>query len=183
MRTDEDRSFVVADIPGLIEGAAEGAGLGHQFLRHLQRTRLLLHLVDIAPLDPEADPVQDARAIVKELQHYDAALYEKPRWLVLNKLDLVPEDERAARVKAFVKAFGWKGPVFAIAAINGEGCRELVCAAAGLARRASGGAAARAGRRRRIRRRTGRRSGRRRGDARHRRRRPAPTLRRRRALP
>jgi GTP-binding protein len=117
VRTDEGRSFVVADIPGLIEGAAEGAGLGHRFLRHL---------VDIVPPDPEADPVKDAKAIVKELQHYDPALFDKPRWLVLNKLDLVPEEERAARVKAFVKAFKWKGPVFAIAAVNGTGCRDLV---------------------------------------------------------
>ncbi len=90
------RSFVVADIPGLIEGAADGAGLGHRFLRHLQRTRLLLHVVDLAPLDEDADPVHDARAIVKELKRYDEALFEKPRWLVLNKLDLVPEDERDA---------------------------------------------------------------------------------------
>ena len=126
VRTDENRSFVVADIPGLIEGAADGAGLGHQFLRHLQRTRMLLHIVDIAPLDPEADPVRDARAIVAELKRYDVALFEKLRWLVLNKIDLVPEDERAARVKAFVKAYGWKGPVFAVAAVNGEGCLALV---------------------------------------------------------
>jgi GTPase len=125
VRTDTNRSFVLADIPGLIEGAAEGAGLGHQFLRHLQRTRLLLHVVDIAPFDPEADPVRDARAIVNELKRYDVALYEKPRWLVLNKLDLVPEEEREKRVKQFVKAYRWKGPVFAIAAVNGEGCREL----------------------------------------------------------
>jgi len=128
VRTDANRSFVVADIPGLIEGAAEGAGLGHRFLRHLQRTRLLLHLVDVEPLDPDADPVHDARAIVKELKRYDEALYEKPRWLVLNKLDLVPEDERVARVKAFVKAYRWKGPVFAIAAISGDGCRALTFA-------------------------------------------------------
>jgi len=126
VRVDENRSFVIADIPGLIEGAAEGAGLGHQFLRHLQRTRMLLHVVDMAPFDPEADPVHDARAIVAELARYDAALLEKPRWLVLNKMDLVPESERKARVRAFVKALGEKGPVFAVAAVNGEGCRELV---------------------------------------------------------
>ena len=97
VRVDMNRSFVVADIPGLIEGAAEGAGLGHQFLRHLARTRLLLHLVDIAPFDPEADPVRDARAIVDELRKYDEALYRKPRWLVLNKTDLLapPERDRA----------------------------------------------------------------------------------------
>ena len=125
VRTSEARSFVVADIPGLIEGAAEGAGLGHRFLRHLARTRLLLHLVDLAPLDTGSDPVHDARAIVKELKLYDEALYDKPRWLVLNKLDLIPEEEREARVAAFVKSYRWKGPVFAITAINGEGCREL----------------------------------------------------------
>jgi len=126
VRTDAQRSFVVADIPGLIEGAADGAGLGIQFLRHLQRTRLLLHIVDLAPLDPDAEPVRDAKAIVNELKRYDEALYEKPRWLVLNKLDLIPPEERAARIKAFVKAYRWKGPVFATAAISGEGCRELV---------------------------------------------------------
>ena len=128
VRVDENRSFVVADIPGLIDGAADGAGLGHQFLRHLQRTRLLLHVVDIAPLDGTSDPVADARAIVKELKRYDQALFDKPRWLVLNKLDLVEADERAQRVAAFVDAYRWTGPVFAIAAINGDGCRELVYA-------------------------------------------------------
>jgi GTP-binding protein len=128
VRTDANRSFVVADIPGLIEGAADGAGLGHRFLRHLQRTRLLLHIVDIAPFDPEADPVRDARAIVNELKRYDPALHAKPRWLVLNKLDLVPEGEREARAKAFVRAYRWKGPVFAVAAVNGEGCRNVVFA-------------------------------------------------------
>jgi GTP-binding protein len=125
VRTSEARSFVVADIPGLIEGAADGAGLGHRFLRHLARTRLLLHIVDLAPLDTESDPVHDARAIVKELKRYDEALFDKPRWLVLNKLDLIPEEERAARIAAFVKSYRWKGPVFAVTAINGEGCREL----------------------------------------------------------
>ncbi len=128
VRVDENRSFVVADIPGLIDGAADGAGLGHQFLRHLQRNRLLLHLVDIAPLDGTSDPVADARAIVKELKRYDLALFDKPRWLVLNKLDLVEPDERAQRIAAFVDAYRWTGPVFAIAAINGDGCRELVYA-------------------------------------------------------
>jgi GTP-binding protein len=126
VRTDQNRSFVVADIPGLIEGAAEGAGLGHQFLRHLQRTRLLLHVVDVAPLSGEADPVHDARAIVKELAKYDASLHAKPRWLVLNKLDLLPEDERDKHAKAFVKAYRWNGPTFSISAITGRGTRELV---------------------------------------------------------
>jgi GTP-binding protein len=128
VRVDDGRSFVLADIPGLIEGAADGAGLGHQFLRHLQRTRLLLHIVDLAPFDPDADPVRDARAIVDELKRYDNSLYEKARWLVLNKLDLVPEAERAARVKAFVKALRWKGPVFPVAAVSGEGCRAVIFA-------------------------------------------------------
>ena len=128
VRTDVNRSFVVADIPGLIEGAAEGAGLGHRFLRHLQRTRLLLHVVDLVPLGDDADPVHDARAIVEELAKYDPALHAKPRWLVLNKLDLLPEDERAKHVKAFVKAYRWKGPVHAVSAISGEGTRELVFA-------------------------------------------------------
>jgi len=128
VRVDDNRSFVVADIPGLIEGAADGAGLGHQFLRHLQRTRLLLHIVDLAPLDGETDPVAEARAIVRELARYDEALFEKPRWLVLNKLDLLPEEERTPAMDHFVKAYGWKGPVFGIAAISGEGCRPLVFA-------------------------------------------------------
>ena len=126
VRTDHNKSFVVADIPGLIEGAAEGAGLGHQFLRHLQRTRLLLHVVDVAPFDPDTDPVAEARAIVDELRKYDPALAAKPRWLVLNKLDLVPPDEREARVRAFVKSFRWKGPVFPISAIDGGGTRAIV---------------------------------------------------------
>ena len=128
VRTDTNRSFVIADIPGLIEGAADGAGLGHRFLRHLQRTRLLLHVVDLAPFDPDADPVRDARAIVRELKRYDPALHAKPRWLVLNKLDLVPAAEREDRVRAFVRAYRWKGPVFAVAAVNGEGCRQVVYA-------------------------------------------------------
>jgi GTP-binding protein len=104
---------------GLIEGAAEGAGLGHQFLRHLQRTGLLLHIVDIAPFDENVDPVAEAKAIVNELKKYDETLYDKPRWLVLNKLDMVPEG-RAARVKDFVKRYKWKGPVFHISALTGE---------------------------------------------------------------
>jgi len=128
VRTSEARSFVVADIPGLIEGAAEGAGLGHQFLRHLARTRLLLHVVDIAPPDPDADPVADARAIVHELDKYDPALAAKPRWLVLNKMDLIAQDERAARAKAFAKSLRYNGPLFAISAIDGSGCRELTFA-------------------------------------------------------
>ena len=126
VRVGPEQSFVVADIPGLIEGASEGAGLGHQFLRHLQRTRLLLHVVDMAPFDESVDPVAQAKAIVAELKKYDTQLYEKPRWLVLNKLDMVPAEERAARVKDFVKRFKWKGPVFEISALTREGCEPLV---------------------------------------------------------
>jgi GTP-binding protein len=126
VRTGPSKSFVVADIPGLIEGAAEGAGLGHQFLRHLQRTRLLLHVVDLAPFDESVDPVAEAKAIVGELKKYDAELYDKPRWLVLNKLDMVPEEEREARVKDFVKRFKWKGPVHRISALTHDGTQALV---------------------------------------------------------
>ena len=126
VRVGPEQSFVVADVPGLIEGASEGAGLGHQFLRHLQRTRLLLHLVDMAPFDDTVDPVAQARAIVAELKKYDRALYEKPRWLVLNKLDMVPTDERQARVGDFVRRFRYKGPVFQISALTHEGCDALV---------------------------------------------------------
>ena len=128
VRVGPEQSFVVADLPGLIEGASEGAGLGHLFLRHLQRTRLLLHIVDMAPFDGAVDPVADARAIVKELERYDPALAAKPRWLVLNKLDLIDESERKQRVAAFVKSYRWKGPVFPVMAITGEGCKELVYA-------------------------------------------------------
>jgi GTPase len=128
VRTSEAHSFVVADIPGLIEGAAEGAGLGHQFLRHLARTRLLLHVVDMVPPDPDADPLAGARAIVKELGKYDAGLAAKPRWLVLNKIDLIPEEERTAQCAAFAKSLRYKGPLFAISAIDGTGCRELTFA-------------------------------------------------------
>lgn len=126
VRVGPEQSFVIADIPGLIEGAAEGAGLGHQFLRHLQRTRLLLHVIDLAPFDPSVDPVQEAKAIVNELKKYDQALYDKPRWLVLNKLDMVAVDERAARVKDFIKRYKWKGPVFEISALTREGCAGLI---------------------------------------------------------
>ncbi len=128
VRVDHNRSFAIADIPGLIEGAAEGAGLGHQFLRHLTRTRLLLHLVDIAPFDAEADPVAEAKAIVHELRRYDEALFRKPRWLVLNKADLLPEDERAATARKFIADFGWQDKSFIISALTGEGCKELVFA-------------------------------------------------------
>jgi len=123
VRVGENQSFVIADIPGLIEGASEGAGLGHQFLRHLARTTLLLHLVDIAPFDPAINPVDEARAIVNELKKYDELLYQKPRWLILNKIDMV--EDVADKVKTFIKSFGWTGPVYSISAIKGVGCKEL----------------------------------------------------------
>ncbi|TXI69312.1 MAG: GTPase ObgE [Limnohabitans sp.] len=126
VRVGPEQSFVVADVPGLIEGASEGAGLGHQFLRHLQRTRLLLHIVDIAPFDEGVDPVAQAKAIAAELKKYDPELYAKPRWLVLNKLDMVPIEERAARVKDFVKRMRYKGPVYEISALTREGCEGLI---------------------------------------------------------
>ena len=126
VRANMNRSFVIADIPGLIEGAAEGAGLGHQFLRHLARTRLLLHLIDILPPDEGADPVKDARAIVKELRKYDEALYQKPRWLILNKADLLDDATRDKLTKSIVRRLRWKSEVFVISAISGTGCNELV---------------------------------------------------------
>jgi GTP-binding protein len=126
VRVGPERSFVVADIPGLIEGAAEGAGLGHQFLRHLQRTRLLLHVVDLAPFDESVDPVRQARAIVAELKKYDAALAAKPRWIVLNKVDMIAPGDRDQRVAEFVRRLRWKGPVFQISALTREGLEPLV---------------------------------------------------------
>ena len=126
VRVAPEQSFVVADIPGLIEGASEGAGLGHQFLRHLQRTHLLLHVVDFAPFDEAVDPVQQVKAIAAELKKYDASLHAKPRWMVLNKLDMVAPDERDARVEKFVKRLRWKGPVFMISALTREGCEPLI---------------------------------------------------------
>ena len=122
----EHRSFVMADIPGLIEGAAEGAGLGIRFLKHLQRTRVLLHLVDISPPDPDADPVKDARAIVAELKKFSKDLIEKPRWLVLNKLDLLPEKEADARCKDIVRRLRWKGPTYRISGVTKQGTKELM---------------------------------------------------------
>ena len=124
----EHRSFVMADIPGLIAGAAEGAGLGIRFLRHLQRTRLLLHLVDIAPPDPGADPVSDARAIQRELRKFSADLAAKPRWLVLNKRDLLPAAEAQRRAQAILRRLRYRGPHFLISGATGEGTKAL-CAA------------------------------------------------------
>jgi len=135
VRVGDERSFVIADVPGLIEGAAEGAGLGHQFLRHLQRTRLLLHLVDLSGFDADRDPVLEARAIVRELRKYDRQLYDKPRWLVLNKLDALSDEagsgpdgkrsQRAAVMAEFKKRYRPAGPVFGISALTGEGCAAL----------------------------------------------------------
>jgi GTPase len=119
------RSFVMADIPGLIEGAAEGAGLGIRFLKHLQRTRLLMHLIDIVPPDPEADPVKDARAIVQELEKFSADLAVKERWLVLNKVDLLPPEEAEKRCKDIVRRLRWKGPVFRISGLARQGTETL----------------------------------------------------------
>jgi len=128
VRVDHNRSFVIADIPGLIEGASEGAGLGHRFLRHLQRTRLLLHLVDISPFDPDADPVHDAHSILEELRKYDASLYDKPRWLIINKIDLVPEEERKQRIDTLVKGYGPVDRCFTISGLTGDGCKPLTYA-------------------------------------------------------
>jgi GTP-binding protein len=128
VRVDHNRSFVMADIPGLIEKAAEGAGLGHQFLRHLARTRLLLHIVDIAPLDSNTDPVRDAKAIMMELKKYDESLYQKPRWLVFNKIDMLAKEEDKRICEEFINSMGWKGKSFVISALSGKGCKELTYA-------------------------------------------------------
>jgi GTPase len=121
----QHRSFVMADIPGLIEGAADGAGLGIRFLKHLQRTRVLLHMIDILPPDPEADPVRDARAIVGELKKFDKALAAKPRWLVINKRDLLPDEEAEHRAADIARRLRYRGPRFLISAATGRGTREL----------------------------------------------------------
>ena len=119
------RSFVMADIPGVIEGAAEGAGLGLRFLKHLQRTRVLLHLVDIRPPDPEADPVKDARSIAAELKKYSPELAKKERWLVLNKIDAMPEEEADKLCKDIVRRLRWKGPVYRISGLARIGTDKL----------------------------------------------------------
>ena len=126
VRTGPERSFVIADIPGLIEGAADGVGLGVRFLKHLARTRILLHLVDLAPFDEGVDIVHEARAIVEELRKYDEALADKPRWLVLNKLDMIAEEERADKVAQFVRDYGWTGKVYQISAATREGTDALM---------------------------------------------------------
>ena len=140
VRIDENHSFVMADIPGLIEGAAEGAGLGHRFLKHLSRTGLLLHVVDLAPFDEAVNPAEEALAIINELRKYDEELYDKPRWLVLNKLDMLDEEEAQARTASFLEAIGWDYPkpddrfqfdmktprLFQISALTHQGTQELV---------------------------------------------------------
>lgn len=122
---DAMSSFVIADVPGLIEGAADGAGLGIRFLKHLQRTRLLLHLVDACPYDPERDPIEDTAKIAAELEKYSEDLASRERWLVFNKLDQLPEDERESWVADLKEQIGWDGPHYAISAITGDGTRDL----------------------------------------------------------
>ena len=124
VRMDNQQSFVVADIPGLIEGAAEGAGLGIQFLKHLERCRVLLHLIDICPVD-ESDPVENARIIIGELEKYSEKLAAKPRWLVFNKIDILGEEESAQRAAEIAKAMGWEEKYYMISAVNHEGVKAL----------------------------------------------------------
>ena len=119
------QSFVMADIPGLIEGAAEGAGLGIQFLRHLARTSLLLHVVDVAPMAEENEPVRAVRTIEAELEKYSGELAQYPRWLVLNKIDVLPPEQRESHCQAIVDALSWQGPVFRISAATSEGTQDL----------------------------------------------------------
>jgi GTP-binding protein len=119
------RSFVIADVPGLVEGAADGAGLGIQFLRHLTRTRLLLHMVDMAPADVKQDPVESVLTINKELEQYSDALGSQDQWLVLNKMDLVPEDIREELCQEVLDRLNWQGKVFRVSGQSGEGCDEL----------------------------------------------------------
>lgn len=128
VRVDDLRSFVLADIPGVIEGASEGAGLGLQFLNHLSRTRLLLHVVDVKPYESSETPVQAAQKILHEIKRWDHGLVAKPRWLVLNKIDRLPEPEIDRHCQAIIKALAWRGPVFKISALQGKGTRELMFA-------------------------------------------------------
>jgi GTP-binding protein len=125
VRVGRLQSFVMADIPGLIEGAAEGAGLGIQFLKHLQRTRLLLHLVDISPIDPRVEPAEEVRAIEKELSRYSDELAAKPRWLVINKIDLLSEEDLAVAREMLLETLDWDGPVFEVSAATGAGTEAL----------------------------------------------------------
>ena len=126
VRIDVERSFVIADIPGLIEGAAEGTGLGIQFLKHLQRTRLLLHLVDLAPLALEVEPAEQVRQLEQEMQKFDAGLMDKPRWLVFTKADLLPQEEARAKAGEVVQALGWKAPWALISSVTKTGTDELM---------------------------------------------------------
>lgn len=125
VRVDTDRSFVMADIPGLIEGAAEGAGLGIQFLKHVMRNKVLLHLVDVAPFDG-SNPVESVRLIEREMEKFGHELLEKPRWLILNKIDMLPEEEREARCQTIIEELHWTAPVFCVSAIAREGTQEVV---------------------------------------------------------
>ena len=126
VRIDAERSFVIADIPGLIEGAAEGTGLGLQFLKHLQRTRLLLHLVDLAPLAPDVDPAAQVRQLEHELEQFDATLLDKPRWLVFTKADLLPPDEAQAQARQVVEELDWQHPWVLVSSIRNEGTTPLM---------------------------------------------------------
>ncbi|MFA6164584.1 MAG: Obg family GTPase CgtA [Methylobacter sp.] len=126
VRVDDLRSFVIADIPGVIEGAAEGAGLGLQFLKHLSRTGLLLHLIDVEPYESMDTPVQAARKIIREVEKWSDDLAKKPRWLVLNKIDRLPAEEMNDRCQAIIDELEWKGSVFKISAMSGDGTRELM---------------------------------------------------------
>lgn len=125
VRVNQGRSFVIADIPGVIEGAAEGAGLGLQFLRHLDRTNLILHLVDVAPIDG-SDPINSVTVLRKELEKYSTKLAAKPCWLVLNKIDLIPDAERASLVEHIKNSLNWTGPLFVISGITGDGNKQLI---------------------------------------------------------
>jgi GTP-binding protein len=125
VRVGENQSFVIADIPGLIRGASDGAGLGLRFLKHLQRTRILLHIIDAVPMDSSIDPVNEAIAIVEELRNYDEGLYVKPRWIVLNKIDLIAESDRPALIASISTRLNLKSPIYAISAATGEGCQVL----------------------------------------------------------
>lgn len=128
VKVSDERSFVIADIPGVIEGAAEGAGLGLRFLKHLSRTRLLLHLVDIAPLDEEVDPANEVLTIAAEVEKFGGQLMARERWLVLNKSDLISDEELEQRRAKIIEKLAWQGPVFCISAINGEGTKQLTYA-------------------------------------------------------
>jgi len=126
VRIDLERSFVIADIPGLIEGAAEGQGLGIQFLRHLQRTRLLLQLVDLAPTAMEADPAEQVRKLESEMRDYDERLLDKPRWLVFTKSDLMPGEDAQELAQSAIMALGWAAPWYLISSVRGEGTQKLM---------------------------------------------------------